>query len=640
MTIILGALLTVFALMLLVRLPENAEDTAVYEQNGVYDLRKAIDSDTSAIRLIPGNTYYPNTYLTPGSVDTAAAESTGRLEEIRADYLSQRFTLLLPDHAVYTLSFRLSGRHAMRVYVNGELSGEAGRLGTTKQDTEVWENNITVNASPKNGKMDIILHSAQFYHVKRGASLAELHLYRQGAGTDPQESNRIKGLLVMGALSSAAVSLFGIYLLLARTQATLYFALACAAMTLRECVQSQVWTVFPISGGSSFMLEYLSVVLLTIFLSLYLGQYATGRFLKIVQETALVGSAVYGLCILLGDSIFYTGILKYYQFLLLLCMTSSAAGLFWKLRRPNREQAAALYGIAVFFLSGAADIVMYLDILIDTDINLPVSEATMLIFALAQTLSLYLMNNRVLNETKEAEQRLAAEKTAVEYLDRMKTEFLSNVAHELKTPLTVVSGHAQLIRSQLEDSAYPSARDKARIISSEADRLSLMVGQVLDVTRIEEGKMHLDKCLCHMDELIYKAVETHFPILNKGGNRLEIKVSLDLPMVKADPERIMQVLVNLIANALSHTEHGVILVSSWESENYLAVSVADTGTGMTLEEQAHLFTRFQSRKPDSRKTGTGLGLYICKYLVEEHGGSIRVESAESHGTTVTFFLPM
>ncbi len=626
--------------MLLIRLPERSEGLLVHEQNGVYDLNEVIESESSIIHLIPGSTYYPNTYLIPENVNTAASESIEHFEEIHADYLSQRFVLLLPDDAVYTLSFRLSGRHAMRVFVNGTLAGETGRLGTTKQDTEVWENNITVSAVPKDGKMDIILHSAQFYHVKRGASIAELSLCRQNAGASPFESNSIKGLLVMGALSAASVSLFGIYLLLARTRATLYFSLACAAMTLRECVQSQAWTVFPISGDTSFMLEYLSVVLLTIFLSLYLGQYITGRFLKIVHAAALAGSAIYGLCVLLGDSVFYTSVLKYYQFLLLLCMISSAVGLFWKLRRPNREQAAALYGIAVFFLSGAADIVMYLDIFIDTDTNLPVSEATMLIFALAQTLSLYLMNNRVMNEAKEAKQRLAAEKTAVESLDRMKTELLSNVAHELKTPLTVVSGHAQLIRSQLVGSEHDSSRDKARIISAEADRLALMVGQVLDVTRIEEGSIHLDLQLCHMDELIYQAVETHFPILNKGENRLQINVSLDLPMVYADSGRIMQVLVNLISNALRHTEQGEIMVSAWESAGFLAVSVADTGTGMTEEEQEHLFTRFQNRKPDSKKAGTGLGLYICKYLIDEHGGTIQVDSAENRGTTVTFFLPL
>lgn len=185
---------------------------------------------------MPGTTYYPSTYLMPESVETAVPISTEKFAALHADYLSQRFVLLLPDDGVYDMTFRLSGRHALRVYVNGALTGETGRLGTTKRDTEVWENNITISAVPKDGKMDIILQSAQFYHVKRGASLAELTVGRQGAPTDPFAADRIKGLLVVGGLIGAAISLLGIYFMLARTKATLYFALACIAMALRESI--------------------------------------------------------------------------------------------------------------------------------------------------------------------------------------------------------------------------------------------------------------------------------------------------------------------------------------------------------------------------------------------------------------------
>lgn len=171
--------------------------------------------------------------------------------------------------------------------------------------------------------------------------------------------------------------------MLARTKATLYFALACVAMALREAIQSQAWTYFPLSGNRSFMLEYFSVVLLTVFLTLYLGQYADNRLLKGLRVTALAGSGIYGLCVLFGDSIFYTSVLTFYQVLLLLCIIPGVAGLFFGMQNPNKEQAAALYGIAVFFLSAVADIVMYLDIFGETETNLPVSESTMLIFAVA-----------------------------------------------------------------------------------------------------------------------------------------------------------------------------------------------------------------------------------------------------------------
>ncbi len=650
--ILLAAVFTMIvltALTALINLPWLVEETSkimtVTEQNGVYDLAGIIKSDAPIIRLAPGNTYYPNTYLLPENVSATIPESTSRFEEIRALYLSQRFIVMLPDNSdTYTLSFKLSGRHAMRVYVNGRLAAQAGHPGTVKQDTEVWDNSITFNASSVNGKMDIILHSAQFYHAKKGASLAVLNLSKQGVGMEPFASDRIKGLLVMGALLSAAILLLGLYLMLARTKATLYFALACFTMALRECVQSQAWTYFPIPGNISFMLEYLSMVLLTVFLSLYLGQYALNKFLKGILYAALIGSGIYGMCVLFSDSVFYTSILKYYQLLLILCIIPGISGLFWKLRHPIKEQIAALYGIAVFYLSAVADLVMYLDIFDDLKASLPVSELAMLIFAMAQAFSLYLMNNRVLAEAKEAEQRLVLEKAALENLDRMKTEFLGNVSHELKTPLTVMSGYAQYSQKTL--SGMPEmfeVESSMKLISSEADRLALMVTQILDATRIEEGRMMIDLRPASITAIIQRTANTYYPVFSKNNNSLRIKGSSDVPNVLCDESRISQVLVNLISNAARHTCDGVITISAEAGDSAAIVTVADTGEGIAPERLPYLFERFKSWEKEKartgKETGTGLGLYICKHIIESHGGEITVSSTPGEGTTFSFTIP-
>ncbi len=643
--ILSAAFLTVLATMLLVRLPEKSESITVTEQNGVYDLTEVFNAGTSVIQLAPGTTYYPGTYLLPEDVSTAIPESTGRFDEIRADYLSQRFILLLPDNTdVYSLTFTLSGRHAMRVYVNGKLTAVAGHPGTTKQNTEVWENNITFNAAASGGQMEIIFHSAQFYHAKRGASLGSLNLSKAGTASNPFVFDRIKGIAVAGALLCAATLLLGIYLLLSRTRMTLYFALACIAMALRECLQSQAWIYFPINGNLSFMLEYMSVVLLTIFLSLYLGQYATSRFLRGIQYTAILGSCVYGICVLFGDSIFYTSVLKYYQTLLVLCIVPGIAGLFRNMRRPTKEQAAALYGIAVFYLAAVSDIIMYSDLFGDGP-NAPISEIAMLVFVLAQTVFLFLMNNRVLTEAKEAEQKLETEKNALEILNRMKTEFLGNVSHELKTPLTVMSGYAQTTKQLAQQ---PDTLDGAEVsrrmtlISSEAERLSLMVGQILDVTRMEEGRMVMEPVRCYVDEIIHAAVETHYPILNKNQNRLDISMESGLPAVHADPVRISQVIVNLISNAVRFTANGLITVSARREGPHILVCVSDTGVGISAEQLPHIFERYNKKQKSGvgQDIGTGLGLYICKHIVDQHGGAIWIESKEGRGTSVFFTLPV
>ncbi len=647
LSIVLAAFLTTAALTALVSLDwltgEAQKSVTVTEQNGIYDLTGISNLEKTVIKLAPQAVYYPNTYLMPESVNTAIPESADRFEEIRADYLSQRFVLKVPESGgVYVMTFTLSGRHAMKVYVNGKLTAQTGQTGTTKEDTEVWENNITFHGAAAKGEIDILLHSAQFYHAKRGASLAELSLSK--TETDPFFFSRIKGIAVTGAFLCAAVLLLGIYLTLSRTRATLYFALACLVMSLRECLQSQAWTYFPLSGNLSFMLEYLSVVLLTIFLTLYLAQYATGIFLRVVQYTAVLGSLVYGVCVLLGDSLFYTSVLKYYQLLLVMCILPGLAVLFWNMRNPVKEQGAAMFGIAVFYLAALSDIVMYSDIFGDGP-NIPVSEAAMLVFVLAQTVSLFQMNNRVLAQAKEAEQKLEAEKTALENLNRLKTEFLGNVSHELKTPLTVMSGYAQTTKQLAQRPDTLDGGEVARrmtLISSEADRLSLMVGQVLDVTRMGEGRMVMEPVRCYADEIIHAAVETHYPILNKNKNRLDIRIENGLPAVHADPARISQVIVNLISNAVRFTADGVITMSAKKKRGKILVCVSDTGVGITADRLPHVFERYGKKQKSGggQDTGTGLGLYICKHIVEQHGGEIWLESEEGNGTSVFFTLPV
>ncbi|MDD4715955.1 MAG: ATP-binding protein [Oscillospiraceae bacterium] len=648
-SILLAAALTAAALMVLVRLPGAARQTVpsitVEERNGFYALSNTAQQKGLAFVLPPGPVYYPNVLLTPETAETARPESTDWFSQLRSDYLSQRFHVRLPRGGnVYALTFTLSGRHAMRVYVNGKPVGQSGIPGTTKADTEIWENNLTCYAASADGEMDVILQTAQFYHYRSGAQLATLRIQEAGSAPQAGTASAIKGFLIVGALLCAAVLLACIYLLHPRphSRTTLYFALACFSMALRECIQTQAWTYLPfLPGNLSFLLEYFSVVLLTIFLSLYLGQYRSGKFLQLIQYTAIGGSCIYGVLLLFCGSIFYTWVLKYYQALLIACIICGVTGLFYQMRRPNPEQAAALYGIAVFYIAAVSDILMY-NRLFRFLPKAPISEAAMLVFVLAQTISLFLMNSRLAAEARETEKKLTAENKALENLNQMKTEFLGNVSHELKTPLTVVSGYAQTARQLLDRPNSPDQKEldhKMKLISSEAERLSLMVRQILDVTRIEEGRMRIEKAPCRVDEIIYAAIETHYPILNKNANQLNIRIEGLLPLINADRGKLSQVIVNLISNAIRFTANGSITVMAKAEDAQITVSVADTGSGIPPEMLPFIFERYHSSQSSGRDTGTGLGLYICKHIIEEHGGQIWVESQVGRGTTVSFMLP-
>ncbi|HWS29944.1 MAG TPA: sensor histidine kinase [Clostridia bacterium] len=634
------------ALLALVRFPggEASRSIIVEERGGTYDLTGIGNWENTVVALPPGETYYPNTYLTPEEADTAIPESADHYGEVRTDYLSQRFHISLPDTGeVYTLIFTAEGRQAMRVYVNGALTGQSGNPGTSKAATQVGANGMVCFAAAQGGQMDVILHIAQFHHYgyTGGVVPATLSLQKSAEGGWSSGTFGLdKQMLVTGALLCASGLLLFIYLLRRDMTGTLYFSLACLMMAVRERIQSVAWLYFPFaSGNTAFMLKYLTLPLLTVFLTLYLGQFVEKGLLLRIKHIILAGSVAYALCTLVGDSLFYTQMLIYYQVLLVACIVVGIVGLFVRMRRPSPEQTAALYGIAVFYLAAVWDVFMYSERYASTA-KASVSEAAMLVFVLAETISIFLRSNRLIAEAREAEQMIAAEKAALENLNQMKTEFLGNVSHELKTPLTVVSGYAQTTRQLLERPEEIDRREAVRrmeLISSEAERLSLMVGQVLDATRIEEGRMGIEPVPCHLDEIIHRAVDTYYPVLNKNANQLEIQVDPGLPPVDADPARVSQVIVNLIANAVRHTQSGSITVTVQSDGAYVKTTVSDTGAGIAEVKLPLLFERYRSQ---GGGTGTGLGLYICKHIVEMHGGEISVKSVQGKGTSVSFTLPI
>lgn len=687
--ILAAAVITTVMLITLVRIGNREADFGVktmevVEENGIYHLTGITDWNGSLVCLPPGTQYYPGALLTPDTIGSALPEDVDKKDKNEADYMTQRFVLEVPeDGQVYTLTFKIHGRHAMKAYINGRLAGQSGSPGTTKQTTEIGENNLVCYGTAQEGKIDIILQCAQFYHYKYQGELATLYINPAVQGLGAGFSSESWGFFIMGELLGSAVLLMILFFLNKAASVTLYFSLACMAMAIRECIQSQAWVKIPfLSGEATFVMEYLSVVLITVFLTLYLGQLLTGRFWRIIKYTVLTASALYGIC-LLGNPVFYTSVLKYYQIVLVVCIVTGVGGLFRVMFRPTPEQAVSLYGIAVFYLAAVADILTNNNILPSQGNKAYISEVAMMVFVMAQTVSLFLMNNRILAQVREEERRLEQEKEALEKINRMKTELLGNVAHELKTPLTVISSYAQYTGGLLgKETAGSEPTGNMKLIESEADRLAMMVSQILDATRIEENRLSIICKPCQLTGIIQYTLDTYYPVFSKNGNRLEFHPYMGALTVFCDADRITQVLVNLISNAARHTREGKIAVETDKKGGFAEVKITDTGSGMDRRSVEHLFERYYtsfSKGCDSaatweddtdgteqraqvrgdwgdasessahngrekpigpRETGTGLGLYVCRHIIREHGGDIAVESEPGTGTTVLFTIPL
>ena len=227
----------------------------------------------------------------------------------------------------------------------------------------------------------------------------------------------------------------------------------------------------------------------------------------------------------------------------------------------------------------------------------------------------------------------------VEEQERMRAEFLAMVSHELRAPLATIKGSASTVLDSATDLDPAVVRQFFRIIGDQADSMNALVSDLLDVARIETGTLSVTPGPAEMAVLVDRARNAFKR--TSGRNNLAIDIEPDLPLVMADRRRIVQVLVNLLTNAARHSpESSVIRVSAVRENVHVAVSVADGGRGIPAESVPLLFRKFSMAQSGEQGGDTGLGLAICKGIVEAHGGRIWAESdGLGLGARFTFTLP-
>ena len=233
--------------------------------------------------------------------------------------------------------------------------------------------------------------------------------------------------------------------------------------------------------------------------------------------------------------------------------------------------------------------------------------------------------------------------TALRQLERVRTEFVANVSHELRTPLTAIQGYLEtLLSGALEEPE--NARRFLEIVLRHSERLGRLLNDLADLSNIELGKVTLRKEPVRLDELVGSVVAIIGPRAARSRVAVTADTPAELPAVAADRDRLVQILINLVDNAVKYTpEGGAVTVTARGTGNgVVEIAVADTGIGIPAADLPRITERFyRVDKARSRELGgTGLGLAIVKHLVLAHGGELRIESLEQQGTTVRFTLPI
>ncbi len=248
----------------------------------------------------------------------------------------------------------------------------------------------------------------------------------------------------------------------------------------------------------------------------------------------------------------------------------------------------------------------------------------------------------VANENADLVGELRVNNLQLERANRLKSEFLASVSHELRTPMNAIIGYTKLMLDGLDGELTAQQSTDLFRVAQAADNLLGLINGLLDLAKIEAGKMELNVEEVNMNEVTDEALELVRPHADEKGIEVRSLIPSALPNVWADRARVRQVLANMLANAVKFTERGSVSVSASSAEGWVTISVADTGVGITPEAQAYVFDEF--RQADSSTTrrygGTGLGLAISKRLITLHGGRIWVDSEVGKGSTFHFTLPI
>jgi PAS domain S-box-containing protein/diguanylate cyclase (GGDEF)-like protein len=226
-------------------------------------------------------------------------------------------------------------------------------------------------------------------------------------------------------------------------------------------------------------------------------------------------------------------------------------------------------------------------------------------------------------------------------IDRMKTEFISTVSHELRTPLSITREGISLILDEIPGKINSKQRDILTSAMANADRLARIINELLDISKIEAGKIGLKNKMVDAVEIIRRAADAFKPAAKKKGVQIIVSVPQKHLDIYADPGRMFQVFTNLLDNALKFTDAGSVKIKGEHKKDCVEFSVQDTGIGIARADLPGVFSKFQQfgRTDGPGDKGTGLGLAIIKHIIEMHKGEIRVESKLGKGTRFIFTLP-
>jgi signal transduction histidine kinase/CheY-like chemotaxis protein len=626
--------------------PDVLAQQTVFPKNGLLDLRQQ-NLNANVFQLDGEWQFFWNQLLDPKKNPTTPNSLTqfpGFWHNIKNSkgeslpsfgYASYRLKILLPDE-YEKLAFRIPDFYAnYTLYINGELFAKEGQTGTDASNSKPFWLTRTITLDTEADSLDVVLQISNFHLAKGGASKS---IYFGSARnltlTDARETGM--DFLLCGCLLMGGLFFLGLYLFARHDKAILFFSLFCILYSIRMIGTQNygLHAIFPgINWLFSYKLEYIIFCACIGSFGLYTYFLYPKDFSKRVLQVILTVVTGMAIMVLLTSPTLFSNLLNYLLFIVLAYMTYS---LFVFTKAVIKKRPGAKYGLWGNYVAAIVFgqvILHYFDVVPESKI---LTLAGYILFFFFQSLVISNKFSAYLVRAKEdAEAGL-----------RVKSQFLSTMSHEIRTPLNAVIGISNLMQQDQTKGEQKNMGENLEMLSFSAQNLLSIVNNVLDYNKLEANKLHFEQIEMNAKSVAENVVKSFKP--DADEKKIELKMQLDenIPnKLLGDPTRLTQVLNNLVNNAIKFTNKGSVLlelklVETAAMKHTIEFRISDTGIGIDPTHLEKIFNPFAQADSSIARNfgGTGLGLTICKEILQMQDSDLLVESQPGKGASFWFLL--
>ncbi len=532
------------------------------------------------------------------------------------------YTLLLNDRTT-----------AYRIFANQKLIGKSGEISDNIENTKLEFTPQKVFFPPDGTEsLHIVMHVANPVFL-RGGFNSSIEL-----GTNRNICNRERKLNFFDSFLLGCLIMMGFYYLTLyfsrkKQVVSLVFSFICFFTAFRIAFMGQILSTnfFNIPWELHLRLVYFSFFSISIlYVSFIFLMFPKEIFRKCVYIYYFIQSSLIVLVLFFPLYIVVRGLLVSY----LATSAIGFLGIYTFIMAMKHKRGGAL----LFFLAYIPTFIFVLNDILYAAGYIPTGYYainSLYIQFLLQALILAMRFSKAFTMVEVFSEKLLS-------LDKLKDDFLANTSHELRTPLNGIIGIAQTLKDNQDNKLNEEQCNDINIIISCGKRLSGLIDDILDYSKLKNEKLSLNLCAVDLNQMVSFVLALSIPLIQEKDIKLINNIPDNFPLLLADENRLQQILLNLIGNAIKFTEHGEIRIDAKSTGDYAEISISDTGPGIPEEKHELIFHSFKQADGSVNREygGTGLGLSITKHLVELHQGTIKVESIMNKGSTFIFTLPV